>query len=84
MDDKTKLEIRNIVIEVLKDEKVRKYGSTPLTAFEMVTKTYLQQSGTKANRPTAGQVGRMYYNTSSSLANWDDGTKWRDAAGNIV
>lgn len=38
------------------------------------------------SRPAAGAVGvgAVYYNTTTNIPNWSDGTNWRDAAGGIV
>ncbi len=36
---------------------------------------------TDANRGAAGTAGRMIFNTTSGMPEWDDGTNWVDATG---
>lgn len=84
MDKQDEQKIKEIIIKIINDINQKKTGDTPLEAFDLVNRAYLQLHGTKAQRPTAGLVGKMFFNTDSAIINSDDGTNWRDAAGNIV
>lgn len=39
---------------------------------------------TDAQRPAAGTVGRVIFNTDDGMPNYDDGSNWRDVNGNIT
>lgn len=74
-------DITEIIKRVLSDVSVKKVNDTPKEAFDVVNKKYLQQSGTTSARPTYGQVGRMYFNTTTNKPNWDTGSGWVNADG---
>jgi len=47
--------------------------------------TWMQQSGTTAQRPTAGlYIGRRYFDTTLGHPAWYDGTNWVNASGTTV
>ncbi len=62
----------------------KKVVDTPKEAFDVVNKAYLEKNGTTANRPTAGQTGRSYFDTTLGKPIWDNGTNWVDATGTVV
>jgi hypothetical protein len=45
----------------------------------------IPDSGTTANRPTAGlQVGQFYFDTTLGIPIWYNGTLWKNASGTAV
>jgi hypothetical protein len=45
----------------------------------------IPDSGTTANRPTAGlQVGQFYFDTTLGIPIWYNGTVWKNASGTTV
>ena len=45
----------------------------------------IPNSGTTANRPTAGlQVGQFYFDTTLGIPIWYNGTVWKNASGTTV
>lgn len=47
--------------------------------------TWMQESGTTANRPTAGlYVGRRYFDTTLGYPVWYNGSAWVNASGTGV
>jgi len=45
----------------------------------------IPDSGTTANRPTAGlQVGQFYFDTTLGIPIWYNGTLWKNASGTTV
>jgi len=68
------------LLKVLDTGELQPQGDITMLDQKMMTiGTY-----TDAQRPAAGTVGRVIFNTDDGQPNYDDGTNWRDINGNIT
>lgn len=87
-DKETDERIKKVVTQYMQTGAFvdRKLTDTPIDAYQVVSRKYVQLNGTVANRPktAVATVGQFYLPTDTNIPMWYTTGGWRNGVGSIV
>lgn len=88
INNKIDSRIRKLVPQILQNSSFsdRKLTDTPLDAFQVVSRKYVNLNGILANRPNSSvaTIGQSYFATDTNIPMRFDGSRWRDGVGSVI